>query len=694
MATVDEAEKEYSSILSQLSGKYQDIIQQQNILQSSASDLRSAQENLLRVMKAEAAGLASYINNEGKRKKIVAGTLNGLQSRVADLEQLYINELTDLIKVIQDRVNLEEEAYLMDAQFELAKQQINSAMGFNRLTSVLKTVEEKSKLFAANIPGVKMLIFGEILMRAGEALMKLRDTIYRTQEKLGVTFDTSISALAGAYTNVITSYFSKGPQLKVEDTISAINAYQKEFGTILTRGAAQDIAQSSKSFGTSVEIFVRAQRAFLGAGGLANQAKLQSQFITQFRNAGLTANQALTFAANNANLVAIAGVKYADSLARAAANAQRIGVSLNKTEQFADNLVGNFEGALENFAELNAMGFNIDFNKLAQVAGTGTPEEVQKELSAQFGGNQQLLNELQRNRFLKVSLERDLGLDIGEITRLAKGEEALPAEKTQEEKIQDGINQGIIKGLGPLLTGIGGLVSVVNPQTLALIANTAALVANTAMMGSSGMFGKLSGMFGKLLGGTAGRVGLGAAGLTVGVGSAMAGRELVEQGNTKTGIGLGAIGGGIGTLLTAAAILGAIPSGGASLALLGAGALAGGGYAAMGMKSEEGDDVISSPGYGSRVLVTPNETISLNNKDTVMAGTKLLSAGTLTSPMTAQQQAPAVTNTVNVDMSKLEAKLDRLASAFAGIKIEMDGNTVGRVSLNARSPMDRLSVVG
>jgi len=690
MATVDEAEKEYSSILSQLSGKYQDIIQQQNILQSSASDLRSAQENLLRVMKAEAAGLASYINNEGKRKKIVAGTLNGLQSRVADLEQLYINELTDLIKVIQDRVNLEEEAYLMDAQFELAKQQINSAMGFNRLTSVLKTVEEKSKLFAANIPGVKMLIFGEILMRAGEALMKLRDTIYRTQEKLGVTFDTSISALAGAYTNVITSYFSKGPQLKVEDTISAINAYQKEFGTILTRGAAQDIAQSSKSFGTSVEIFVRAQRAFLGAGGLANQAKLQSQFITQFRNAGLTANQALTFAANNANLVAIAGVKYADSLARAAANAQRIGVSLNKTEQFADNLVGNFEGALENFAELNAMGFNIDFNKLAQVAGTGTPEEVQKELSAQFGGNQQLLNELQRNRFLKVSLERDLGLDIGEITRLAKGEEALPAEKTQEEKIQDGINQGIIKGLGPLLTGIGGLVSVVNPQTLALIANTAALVANTAMMGSSGMFGKL-------LGGTAGRVGLGAAGLTVGVGSAMAGRELVEQGNTKTGMGLGLLGGAAGGLLLASAL--APFTGGASLALLygglaAAGGLGGLGYAASGMKSEEGDDVISSPGYGSRVLVTPTETISLNNKDTVMAGTKLLSAGALTSPMTAQQQAPAVTNTVNVDMSKLEAKLDRLASAFAGIKIEMDGNTVGRVSLNARSPMDRLSVVG
>ena len=72
----------------------------------------------------------------------------------------------------------------------------------------------------------------------------------------------------------------------------------------------------------------------------------RTAFVTQFRNAGLTAAQALQFAATNANLVAIAGVKYADALARAAANAQRVGVSLDKTEQFADNLVGDFEGTI------------------------------------------------------------------------------------------------------------------------------------------------------------------------------------------------------------------------------------------------------------------------------------------------------------------------------------------------------------
>ena len=77
-----------------------------------------------------------------------------------------------------------------------------------------------------------------------------------------------------------------------------------------------------------------------------------------------------------------------------------------------------------------------------------------------------------------------------------------------------------------------------------------------------------------------------------------------------------------------------------------------------------------------------------------MAGTKLLSAGALSPSMSIPSQPATVNNTVNVDMSKLEAKLDKLASSLSNMKVEMDGNAVGRVSLNARSPPDRLSVIG
>jgi hypothetical protein len=153
------------------------------------------------------------------------------------------------------------------------------------------------------------------------------------------------------------------------------------------------------------------------------------------------------------------------------------------------------------------------------------------------------------------------------------------------------------------------------------------------------------------------------------------------------------------------------------------GAAIGGGLAFGATKLIPGDDVISQPGYGSRMLMTESGTIALNNRDTIIAGTQLLSDGQLKMPelnktmmvskpvdvgasarqlpsagelqMSKTPTPPQASQTnVNVDMSKLEAKLDKLASAFTGIKIEMDGNTVGRVSLNARSPLDRLSVAG
>jgi hypothetical protein len=116
--------------------------------------------------------------------------------------------------------------------------------------------------------------------------------------------------------------------------------------------------------------------------------------------------------------------------------------------------------------------------------------------------------------------------------------------------------------------------------------------------------------------------------------------------------------------------------------------------------------MITGPGKASGGMITgpgtptsdniltptsPGEYV-VNAKATKTYGMEMLdniNKGTYKSP----QQAPAPTN-VSVDMSKLEAKFDKLTAAFAGMKIDLDGNTVGRVSLNARSPIDRLSVVG
>jgi hypothetical protein len=564
----------------------------------------------------------------------------------------------------------------------------------NKLQSTAQTLDRFNTAVKSRNTAATMLYMGQALSSAGRSLIDLRDKIYELQNQLGTTFATAVDSGTAAFTNQITSLFTAGPALSFRDSIDAINAFQKEFGTLLTRGAAADIAKGAKQFGTDINTFVKAQRTFLGAGGLANQAKLQQQFITQFRAAGLTANQALAFAANNANLVAIAGVKYADSLERAAANATKIGVSLEKTSGFYDTIVDDFEGGLERAAELRAMGFEYDFSEIARIAGTGTEEERQAGIINLFKQNRALLDDVQRNAFLRRSIEKDTGFNIAEALRLAKGGEALPGEETKPEEREGGLLAGLTKIIGPFAKVGGILATAMGLQTMATIGNTMALIKNTG--------GSMAQALGLKAGG-GGLTGLGTAAKTLGIAGGIAGVGMSSYGayqsmkagdkggafanvlmSTLSGAGTGAmIGGPIGTLI---------------------GGLVGLGSGLVSMAAAS--DIAMGPGAG-RVLLGPEGAFKLNAKDSILAGTDLFQQANdmayvnpasppveklaQSKTMTAQQ---STTTNVNVDMSKLENKLDKLASAFSGIKIDMDGNTVGRVSLNARSPLDRLSVVG
>jgi hypothetical protein len=111
--------------------------------------------------------------------------------------------------------------------------------------------------------------------------------------------------------------------------------------------------------------------------------------------------------------------------------------------------------------------------------------------------------------------------------------------------------------------------------------------------------------------------------------------------------------------------------------------MAGGG--AAGLISKTGDDVVSKSGYGERALVTPTAVVALNNDDNIiayaddmisdMAGVKTLSKGKIASD-TKQQS-------VSVDISGLERKLDQVIKAIGTMDVVMDGNKVGKVIVNS-----------
>ena len=832
-----------------------------------------------------ADGLTSELNNVASEAKKFATTMNAINEKIKKTANLTQEELeaagNDIGRMRRDAATLGQAfkrgTVLLNGLFDgikvtdqtaialFNKNAIRVGSNFNtfaaRLQSMQNTLANTTNEFnnvrkGMGTVGTAFLYTRTALFSVGQAFTQLRTAVFGLQKQVGTTFGSALNVGVGAFTNQITSFFSGGPPLTFQESVDAINAFQREFGGILTRGEAQKIAQASKALGISSATFLQAQRSFLVVGGEATK----NTFIGQFRAAGLTAANALEFAAKNANLVAIAGTKYAAALAQAAANAQRIGVGLDRTEALADGIVGNFEGALERFSELRAMGVEVDFNRLAAVAGTGTPQEVLSELQSQLGGNQQLLAELQRNRFLKVALEQDLGLNVAEITRLAAGGGAVATEQTQEEKDRT-TRDKILERVGTVANFLAALIAVIPAQTVATVSNTKALLARKVLgvaekpqiapttaqtslprqqerlalpapksdrtfyqggqtppipgrpgipagrvppATTSGVRGLLPASTTAVAGQTQqqlqnqlsvrlaettriaanlqsqglstaaaaqkalaiqasqpGTVALAAsmrqsnpdmpasqalalargqsaiptqqiattstqmtravAAPTVAAGGGMFGNAMAGAGGGAAVTGAGVLGGavagisefqqtksikraiaatliGIVTSVLATLLIGMIP--GAQLVAPIVGGMIGSAVTPMltsffmGSAKAAGG-LITGPGTAtSDNILTPTSPgeYVVNAKATKAYGADMLdniNKGTFT-----PTQTPSVNNVVNVNMDKMEAKLDKLAAAFSNMKIDMDGNTVGRVSLNARSPLDRLAVVG
>ncbi len=120
------------------------------------------------------------------------------------------------------------------------------------------SIQEK-EINIAQLKLDKLNTVAQAFTKVGEALIQLREKIFSIQQELGTTFGTAINVAAGALVNRVTSFFSSGPLLSFQESIDAVNAFQKEFGGLLTRGEAQRIAQASK---LAIQYFSRMFKSF------------------------------------------------------------------------------------------------------------------------------------------------------------------------------------------------------------------------------------------------------------------------------------------------------------------------------------------------------------------------------------------------------------------------------------------------
>ena len=523
----------------------------------------------------------------------------------------------------------------------------------------------------AEIRNMKLTAMADAVSMAAGAFSGLTSAVRKIQQQFGVSADQAASLgfnnLRTSLTSYIDALTGAGPVATIQQIAATQEAFQEQFGGILDPEAAKRLTQEAIKMGVTSQQMAAARRVFMTQtmGNLGQATSQVNKFIGEFKAKGLTAKDAMMAIAQNSELLARNGTRFATAFARAAADAKKIGVDLGKIDQVGDNIIDNFEGFLESQAELGAMGFGFDTSRLAQIAETGDTGALMNELRSQLAMTGKDLTKLRRSE--QLALSQAFGIPIAELQRLA-GKTVGSGEKTIEQLTTDG--NSTLSRIFNVLEGIGKTLGIISTAIAGTIAfSSAATAINTGFLAGRSFLGGLASALAAAI-----PIAIGA---FLGFKGVTSGAEQVAEGNTAAGLVRGAGGGAAlaAGLLTAAAIAGIPFTGGTSLALLaGSTALGAGGAYALGQKGKTtGDDVISQPGYGKRSLVTPSGVIALNNRDNIIAyaddlmGTTKLPLGAITSKFKGLEDFEVRANAVFSGLG------DSITTKFQGVKQSIGG---------------------
>jgi hypothetical protein len=362
-----------------------------------------------------------------------------------------------------------------------------------------KSKAEESRLAAAEKAKAEELEELEIkkvrdkLLDFVKVMNGLTDSVRKTQQAFGVAAGQALKLNIGTEIQSALSYFSLSAKVSGEEIRGAISAFQEEFGGVITPEAAKDIAVQAKDLGVTTQQLAVARRQFMTAtmGNVGAAAAQQDKFISEFQKKGLTSKDALNAIAQNSEIFARNGTRFAASFARAAADAKKIGVDLGKIDQIGDNIIGDFEGFLEKTAELGAMGFGFDSQRMAEVAESGDTGALMNELRSQLAAQGKDLTNLRRSE--QLALSQAFGVPMAELQRLAQTQTDGSGEQlTAQEKATTFLSRlvNLVEKFSGVLSIIAGLIGG------SLYAATLRTAINTTRMATGGSFGGLKGLFG------------------------------------------------------------------------------------------------------------------------------------------------------------------------------------------------------
>lgn len=505
-----------------------------------------------------------------------------------------------------------------------------------------KSTQAKKELNAATKDAKeKLKQFGNELLKIGDAGIKLASTL-GTSATRGVELELRnrtalISQLGQVLRGEQDRVISGAQQMAAQQALTDSFISTRE-GFELSAEGVTAFAQNLKGgFKSEFQLTNESLRALVTTG-MSTEAQFEN-----FRKASGRASLSSGQFASVVNKNTLSFLLYGPKFAKAAVDAERLGINLASLQSAQKSLVTNLDGTIDTVAQLNQLGAQLDFGTLVNTLETEGPDALMAYARATIPAN------LLQSTSTRALFEQ-LGISAEDFLK-AGGQQKSAAESIEEQMTQAASKTN---SFGATLLTIGSRAKAILVGSF-LNVGVAAFFAAKAMygLGWSGLKSVISSTataFSALLGP------LGLLSVVIaGIAGIVYGRSMVEQGNVGGGIALGA---GSGAFMGAA--LGYRYTRTWQGALVGALLGAGVGLVSTGTATPAND--MFSAGYGSRTLVTPNGAFALNNADDIIAGTNLFPKGSLRA---------------GSDNSDLVKKVDNLITALsnATTTINVGGST-------------------
>lgn len=436
------------------------------------------------------AELTAYVDSLNQSINATDSEIKTLEERAKSQEDIEASEKKRKSEL--DKLNKSLEQHEDKLQILMGEEE-RAASATREQVKAIEELETKK-------PREALLGFANVLETTAKSISDLIGGVRKTQQMFGVAAGQAAKLNFGTQVQAALSFFSTSATVSAEEIKEATSAFQQEFGGVITPEAAKNIAVQAKDLGVTTSQLAVARRQFMTAtmGNVGAAAAQQDQFISEFQKKGLTSKDALDAIAQNSEVFARNGTRFAASFARAAADAKKIGVDLGKIDQVGDNIIGDFEGFLEKTAELGAMGFGFDSSRLAEVAESGDTGALMNELRSQLAAQGKDLTNLRRSE--QLALSQAFGIPMAELQRLAQQQtdgsgEQLTVQEKANTLLSKAVN--ILDKFGAILgIAAGALTGAISIATMKTALNTSLIAARMGVSGSlfGGMVDKFKSM--------------------------------------------------------------------------------------------------------------------------------------------------------------------------------------------------------